>query len=355
MDMFTRMLGCLNLPFLLAGIVMLLRHPKKDADIVVLSRVLPIIGMVASTFFTVLTFLSAFDEDSGWAPFAFFAFSMLGNVLIVAYCNCRIWYDEDGFTVKTFFGIKRRYRYAAITAIRYAAHETYLYIGKHRVMIDEMATDTQFLGFAQREYRRIYKGQSIPERKTTQRFDPFRGNISDAGVLLFVYILVGAIAVGFLVFVSIYVFAMPFTESNTTQVEVVFESFKFEDNTVIMTNAAGDVYKIRSVPADFDTVAMEEIANSHTLVTVYCDYYENDNGTEYALIRAIREGDRDIFSFEESSALHTREYWPLIPFVSLFPLAWGAYIAFSIVVGRNPRKYRKIIHWFFKPEYVRFR
>lgn len=355
MEYIVRMLGCLNLPFLLAGIVMLLRHPKKDADIVVLSRVLPIIGMVASTFFTVLTFLSAFDEDSGWAPFAFFAFSMLGNVLIVAYCNCRIWYDEDGFTVKSFFGMKRRYRYAAITGIRYAAHETYLYVGRRRVMIDEMAIGSaQLLGFAQREYRRIYKGQSIPERKT-QRFDLFRGNISNPGELLFVYILVGLIAVGLLVFVSVYVFTTSFTENNTKRAEVVFESFKLEDDTVFMTNAAGDVYKIRSVPDDFDTAAMREIADAHKEVTVYYDVHKRDNGPDHALIRAIRDGEREIFTFEESSALHTREYWPLIPFVSLFSLLWGAYIAFSVVVGRNPKKYRKIIHWFFKPEYVRFR
>ncbi len=62
---------------------------------------------------------------------------------------------------------------------------------------------------------------------------------------------------------------------------------------------------------------------------------------------------RELLSFEETARLHRQEYWPLIPFVGSFGLAWLAYVIASIVVGRNIHKYsRKTVKKFFQEENV---
>lgn len=65
--------------------------------------------------------------------------SLLGMSLVVAFVNCRISYDEERFVAKSFLGIKREFTYDQVTTIKEGLHEDYIYIGKHRVMIDEVS------------------------------------------------------------------------------------------------------------------------------------------------------------------------------------------------------------------------
>ena len=88
-------------------------------------------------------------------------FSSLGATLIIAFANCRISYDEDGFVAKNFFGVKRKFTYDQVTAIKENMHEDYIYVGKRRVMIDEFSVGgKEFIAYVKKRYRTLHNGQA---------------------------------------------------------------------------------------------------------------------------------------------------------------------------------------------------
>ena len=112
------------IPIIMSGIVAFLRQPKKrEKGKVCLPKSLVIIGLIASLVFLIPAFIIAFSDEPIWESIFFFAFSLLGITLIIAFINCRISYDEDGFVVKSFFGIKRHFTYGQITGIKEDLHE----------------------------------------------------------------------------------------------------------------------------------------------------------------------------------------------------------------------------------------
>ena len=150
--------------FVVKGITDYLRNPKKGKEgIVRLPNLIWIIGMICSVLFLIPTFITLFTEESIWMPIFFFAFVLLGVVLIIAFLNCRIFYDEKGFLSKNFFGKKRKFTYDQIIAIKMRAHENYLCLGRQRVMIDEIAIGgMEFLAFAEEQYKKLHNGNDIP-------------------------------------------------------------------------------------------------------------------------------------------------------------------------------------------------
>ena len=78
-------------------------------------------------------------------------------------------------------------------------------------------------------------------------------------------------------------------------------------------------------------------------------------GTQEHSIKAILNGDAYLLSFDETNRWHQEEYWPLLFFPIVFAIVWGAYVAGSIIVGRNPKKFsKKVIKLFFKDGYVKY-
>ena len=79
--------------------------------------------------------------------------------LIVGFINCRISYDEDGFVSKNFLGIKRKFTYDQVTAIKENLRESYIYMGDRRVMVDQLAVGgDEFIKLVKKKYWRFWKG-----------------------------------------------------------------------------------------------------------------------------------------------------------------------------------------------------
>jgi len=140
MEYIIRGLSFFIIPIIVSGVLAFLRQPKKaEKGKVHLPKFFVILGLITSTFFLIPTFITAFLDEPIWLPIGFFALSLLGAIFIIAFVNCRVFYDEDGFVVKNFFGIKRKFTYDQVTAIKEGMHEDYIYMGKRKVMIDAFA------------------------------------------------------------------------------------------------------------------------------------------------------------------------------------------------------------------------
>ena len=352
MEYVIRILTFALIPIVVSGVLAILRRPKKaEAGKVFMPKAFAIVGVICSAVFLIPTFICAFSDEPIWTTIVFLLFSMFSASLIVAYINCRISYDEDGFTAKNFFGIKRYYTYDQITGIKENMHETYLYMGKRRIMIDEFATGgMEFIWLANKKYRKLYR-KPIPQKITK---DIFNGNIESPGEFLFVFIVMGIVGIGTLILITWFVF-QPSTKNNTIEQQTVFQAYTKQDRDWILKSADGQIYKIKFTDSEFNADLVPSLCDGKTVYTTYSERHEPDHGEDYYGIEAIMADGDYVLTFEETARMHTREYWPLIIFVGLvITLPACLFIIFGIKVGRNPTKYSpRTVKIFFKPEYVK--
>ena len=351
MEYVIRILTFALIPLIVSGVLSFLRQPKKaDQGKVFMPKFFAIFGSICSAVFLIPTFICAFSDESIWITIGFLLFSMLGASLIVAFINCRISYDEDGFTAKSFFGIKRRFTYDQITGIKENMHESYLYMGTRRIMIDEFAVGgMEFIAFANQKYRKLHR-KLIP--KIPNEKDIFNGNIECPGEFIFVFVLMFVVCIGATIMVCCTIF-QPSTVSNTTEQQAVFQSFRIEDDTLILQATDGEIYKI-SHADKLQTEKITSVCDGKTEVTVYGKQYKLDEGiTDYS-VKAIANRDIYLLSFRETNRLEYQEALPVLLMMLAINLFWGIFVACAIIVGRNPTKYSpSIVKFFFKPSYVK--
>ncbi len=331
----------------------LLDRKKSDKGRVYLPVLFSGIGGLCGTVFLIPVVITTLTNEPLWTPLAFLAFSLLGGVLSIAHLNCRIFYDEEGFTHKNFLGIKRTYAYTEITGIRENNHEDILYLGRRRAMIDEFSVGRlDFLLMAKKRYRTLNGGQAIPEVKR-KRKDLFNGHVDDAGGLIFVYVLIGVIFAGFLGFIVAYVYFMPPTAEKCEQVEVVFDRWDGNDTTLFLHPEEGMDCRIRDLDGSVDLEPIKAICDGQTSVMVYVDLVKPDDEEPFYAVKALAAGDNYLFSFEDAQRLHQKGGLPLVLFAVGLTLLWAVFVFFSIRVGRNPDRYsKKVIRLFFKDGYV---
>ena len=351
-----RGLTFLLIPILVNGILGFMRQPQKaEKGKVYLHKFLAILGTIGSAVFLIPAIVTGFLDEPLWIPIIFLALASLGASLIIGFINCRIFYDEDGFVAKNFLGIKRKFTYDQVTAIKENLHESYLYMGKRRVMVDEFAVGgDEFIKLVKKKYRTMHNGKSLPKILKTKH-DIFNGNVNDVGGFLFAYILTAVVLLGFLIFVVVYVYFSPSSPSNTIEQSVSFVSCNATQEEVALTSADRQSYIIRFIDEQFNAGDIQDICDGKKVVTTYSKEVTPDDADDYYSVKAIVHNGRYLLSFEETNRFHSQEYWPLVVIAMGMLIIWGAYVAGSVIVGRNPQKFSKwFVRLFFKDGYIQY-
>lgn len=347
-------LGLLIIPIIVRAALMYLSFPKKaEKGKVYLPKFIAVLGIITSAVFLVPTVITAFTDESVWLTVIFLFFSLAGAAIIVAFINCRVEYDENGFTHKNFLGIKRKYSYDDVTHIREDMHEDRIIAGGHKIMIDEFAVGgAEFIGFVRKQYRKRHDGLPLQTIKK-DRHDIFNGNVYDAGGFVFVYILVGALILfGFVSVVSVILFSHS-TPENTTEQKVVIDSSYTDGDEFVLTSRDGEMYKILYWDEIQDIDAVQKICTDTSEVTVYSDKITEKKNDSYYSVKAIKSGAEYILTFDETNRLRQKNLMPAIFFLTGLVLLWGLFVFFSVIVGRNPKKYKRFVKLFFRPEYIK--
>ena len=339
---------------LIQAIIERLYLPKKaEKGKVYLPKSIAMIGAVSAVLFLIPTLITAFSDEPIWIPIAFLCFSLLGASLIVAFINCRIYYDEKSFVSKNFLGIKRRYTYDQITGIRENIHESYLYVGKRKVMVDGMAIGSlEFLSFVRKQYRKCHNGKYPPVIRKNN--DIFRGNVAEPAGFIFAFILMGLFIVGFGIFMAWMIFC-PFSANNTLQKQVAFTEYERQEEALVLTTADRQIYKIEFKDQAFDDAEIRALCDGKTQVTVHYKEIKPEDEADYGSVKALIRDGKELLRFEETSRWQREEMWPLIFFPIGFAVFWGSLVAATIIVGRNPHKFKPwVIRLFFKDGYIRY-
>lgn len=166
---------------------------KAKAGRVTMPKVFFVIGIVGFVFLATATFLCGRIPHMIGIAAGFAILALPDLALIIAYFNQRIYYTDEMFVHKNFWGIKRLYRYEDITGIRIDG-DVNLFLGKRKVRIyDRAVGKKEFVRCAGEGYNRVYdKGIPLVPRKKN---DIFNGNIKNPGEAIAVgIILIGGMA-----------------------------------------------------------------------------------------------------------------------------------------------------------------
>ena len=344
------------IPILINGFLVLLRRPKEAKEgKVYLPKFLAVVGLITSTFFLVLSFISAYSGKAYGASVGFFCFSLLGAAFVIAFVNCRISYDQDGFVAKNFFGIKRKYTYDQVTAIEEKWGDEYVYMGKRRVLVAELSVGgNNFINLVKKKYRAIHNGEFIPKIQNKKR-DIFNGNVKDAPAFIIAYAIFGVAILALSAFLVWDFYLTPRTLDDTVEQQVIFETWEAYDKDIVLTSYDGRIYKINNADESFGAERLNVICDGKTVVTTYADEYTTDDGVVYYSLAAILNGDTYILSVDEINSMHRQAVFPVMLIAIAMVIVWAALFMATIVVGRDPKKYgKKIVGLFFQKGYVKF-
>lgn len=339
---------------ILYGLIVWLRQPKEtERGKVHLPRVFMPIGGAVAVVFLILTIITYFNDEPLWVSLIGFSLSFLGLLLIIGFINCRISYDEEGFAYKTIFGRKLEYTYSQVTGIRKNMNETYIYVGKRKLLVDALYVGGyDFIKQVKKKYSAFNGGKGVPNVKP--KVDIFNGHVNDATGFLIAYGIMAVFTVAFLIF-AICIVYLPKTESNTTEQKVVFVSYEEFGEDVVLTTADNKIFKIQYVDEQFNGEKIEEICNGDAAVITYSEEVTPKDGDDYFALDAIKYNNNYILTFGETHRLYKQENFPVIIFAIVFVLAVFGLIIGTIIVGRNPQRYSKrVVRMFFKDGYIKY-
>ncbi len=343
------------IPIVVSGVLAFLRRPKKaEAGKVFMPKFFIIFGSIGTCIFLIPTFICLFSEDSIWLSAFWLLFSMLPASLIVAYINCRISYDEDGFTAQNFFGIKRRFTYDQITARKYRMQNTVFYLGKRKIVIYDYAVGRfEFHLFVKKKYRRIYK-KAIPEKVNK---DIFNGNLHSPLGFVLLDIVIGILGIGFLISIVCWVhFSQPDSPNNTTERQVVFQTCQKKGGDWILKATDGKIYKIEDAYTSLDAGSISSLCDGRTLLTTYSNEVSRSrhNKQFYYSVKAIVRDGEYVLTFDQTHQFFKQGAVPLILLLLTLNLMLAASFAGCVIVGRNPSKYdKKFIRLLFRSGWVK--
>lgn len=354
MDLIVRAITLVLIPLAANGVITLLRRPKQaQAGEVRAPIFIGILGVVCFLLCMIPTVITFVQDEPLAVPIIFLAFALLGMALLFAFINCRIWYDEEGFTVRNFFGVKRRYTYDQLVGIR-EARDTHLMIGKRQIMVEEIFVGREeFVTHLKEEYRRRNNGKAIPEIQKL-KFDLFNGNLKSPHEALFVIIFLGVLLLAFLGFAVWATFVSSSSPENTLERQVTFYHYETTGKDILIRGTDSQLYRIRSTDEAFDAQKIKALCDQRATVTVYVDQVTPEEGDDYFLLKAVLQDGKYVLTFEETTRFHRAENRQLLWIMLAAAAIFAAYAAGTVVVGRNPKKFSKrIVRLFFKDEALR--
>lgn len=318
-----------------------------------LPKAFAIVGSITSVFFLIIAVITYLEKEPLWVNLFFIFAALLGIVLLMAFVNYRITYDDDGFVYRNFWGIKREFTYSQITGIKENVSECCIYIGKRKVTVECLSVGgIMFAAIIKKKYSDFHGGQKIPQVKP--KHDIFNGHVKDAAGFVVAYGIMVIFTTAFLIF-TICVVCLPKTESNTTVQKVTFISYEEVNEEIVLTSADGKMFKIIYTGEQFNGEKIKEICNGDLTVITYCNEVNPEDAEDYFSLNAIKYEDDYILSFDETNRLQREENFPLLIIAIVFVLAvWGLIIA-TIIVGRNPQKYsERVVKGLFKEGYINY-
>lgn len=114
-----------------------------------------IFGIIGVVLFLAFSIISAFDNAGPVVTICLLCFSLLSTCLIFIATNCKIFYDDQGFTTKNFFGKATNYKYEEVTKIVPTQGGTHVHTTKRKVEVSDFCVGKEeFLLFLSKKIQK---------------------------------------------------------------------------------------------------------------------------------------------------------------------------------------------------------
>lgn len=327
-----------------------LKKPKEAADhLVYLNPVLLWVGIVCTVLFLIPGLIVPLATGD-WGTWPFLLFAAMSGSLIVAYRNCRIWYDEEGFTASYFLGCRRHFTYDEIESIEGLNRDVKLKVRGCTVRVDEAAVGRrEFLSYARKRYRTGHGGKPIPAVQN-RKWDIFNGHVDNPGEFLAAYVFIS-------LFFPVLIIILLFVSGPTPVEEMAaftgpLEYASIEDNDLLLRGNGREleIWDYQNTLTDPEAF-LQRCRIGETFHAAYRTV-TNDDGeiTDYS-VEYIEDLRGRIWITPE--AAYRNRMTDTVLLFGVMELIWLLICGMSIYVGRNPRKFsKKVIRLFFKEGYV---
>ncbi len=337
-------------PGVIACLVTLIRDAdEKTKRRVSNAPVLGIVGLIGSLICGFISLGCCIEGADDGFKILFAASALLMQILILWYVNCRIEYDDDGFVHKDLFGVRRHYGYADVTGIKVNDHESFVCLGRRRVMVDEIAVDGgKFLLFVEKRYRATHRGEEIPVR--TPKLDLYNGHIVNGHGLVVASIIMYVFCFGFLAFVLL---LNQYPDEKIETREVSFVSCREPKSRIgdwRLTDDQGCLYKVVYQKGVTDTDAFRAFAAQPSECTITGRMFNSKNKDEspYMHVLTISRDGQDVISQAQADRYVRRDKLGDVVMALVFLGLWSLYFIPGIFIGRDPNRHPKLAKLLFE-------
>ena len=336
----------LNIFLSVVGLVS--RHQRTDWEkkqIVYLPFYLAGIGIVCGIVFCVPTVACAMDGE--WM-FAFFGATVLVcDCMIAAYINCVIWYDDEGFLARNFFGIKHRCKYSEVEWLR-SGKDRKIYFRRRSVFIDEISCGgDEFVEAVDTGYKRA-TGKWVPASSPFGKgWDPMNGHMVHPWGYFLLWVAIGlcCAALPVLTFFSMTAETEP---EDVVIRNVAFCSYEIKEDTLLLYMQGEDVpYEISYFGEYGSALHAAELLCNGEVYSVgvegkhrYVKSLTGSDGTKHITL----EMERQVYRNSQKVAS-----WILC----ILSVIGMCFCYMGIAVARHPERYsKKVQRLFYKDGYL---
>ncbi len=320
------------------------RKGWEKERVVYLPFYLAVVGMICGGILCVPTVVCALYKN--WM-FLFFGGAVLGcDCMMIAYRNCVIRYDDNGFLARNFFGIKRECGYADVEGIR-SGRDRRIYFQGHWILIDEISCGGEdFVETLGRGHKRI-TGESVRASTSFKRkWDPMNGHLDYPWAFFILWLVMGL----FCASLPVCILVSMTGETDPADIvihDVRFCSYKVDDGSLMLyADGEEEPFQIgfyRHYGEKLPTP--EELCAGWYSVGVegegrYVKSLTGEDGSRYITL----ETERQTYRESQKTAI-----WVLCIIAPLGVI----FCYFGIAVARNPERYSdRVRRLFYKDGYL---
>ena len=315
-----------------------------------------VIGVVVLLSFALLCLFKISDNTSVAFSAVFVLFSFWPASMIISFINCRVYYDDDGFTYKSFFGKKQRYLYSEIDCIHYRRKGDYgIKVNGKEILIDALAIGSStFMLFAKEKCRQLNGGRDVPDFSPKAKLDLFKGNIKNPESYLMIYSLLLVLSV--FVFVLTVIPTEPTQKSELIFVEESVLDYEVQDDTLVFevdgVKLGLYLYGYNQTVTDIEKLYYLFESKEQLRIGYNPPSFRSLRGNR---VEYIEDSEGVVYTTPEDYIRYYKEnIEPNSDLIStLVALAILFYIVFSVYVGRHPQKFnKKFVNLFYKGNLV---
>lgn len=331
------------------------KHKKKKSisknGEVFISPIALLIGIVCVIVFSIFVIISIVQKSYGIA-IGFGIFVLLGLILIIAFINCRIYYEPNQFTYKNFFGVKRIYKYNEITGIKYGTSDTIIYVGKKKILVDSMADSNDFLRLVNSKTRNNKNFNQVKEKL-------FNDNVYNPEEFIFGFSIVPIFAIALMLIINISYKPIQLEDLNyiTTQI-TDYKPFIDEDgNNSILLSTNGYpkdiiIYSYEELIKKFSQ--FESAVSSGVEFNIYFDKSVEDFESSGTGVDILSDINGNIYISLDSTNARDKENLTTVNIMMSILLVFSIiFMLIAFYVISHADRFPMAIRWFVKEDYIK--